>query len=210
MTGQLIIAFETTVSPRISATPSVDLRRQIDKSGEEGWTKYAVSFKIEVSRSREIVRETTSTSRVGFVGGNGEREREGEARTDLINNERGRSQSTRGPAAFNYFPREICVVGRETRNIGLSFDLSSTLARICNREISRDSRRAIFLSFFGKSRETTTCRYRGILFLGRRRKVFVRVESRYHRGGQSIIGSHVENARKDSPARFSYSKGYLG
>lgn len=46
------------------------------------------------------------------------------------------------------------MVGRETRNIGLSFDLSSTLARICNREISRDSRRAIFLSF-GKSRETT-------------------------------------------------------
>lgn len=150
MTGQLIIAFETTVSPRISATPSVDLRRQIDKSGEEGWTKYAVSFKIEVSRSREIVRWPRND--VDIEGRR--KRRESEARTDLINNERGRSQSTRGPAAFNYFPREICMVGRETRNIGLSFDLSSTLARICNREISRDSRRAIFLSF-GKSRETT-------------------------------------------------------
>lgn len=147
MTGQLIIAFETTVSPRISATPSVDLRRQIDKSGEEGWTKYAVSFKIEVSRSREIVRWPRNDVDIeGRFCRRKRRERESEARTDLINNERGRSQSTRGPAAFNYFPREICMVGRETRNIGLSFDLSSTLARICNREISRDSRRAIFLS----------------------------------------------------------------
>ena len=77
-----------------------------------------------------------------------ERERESEARTDLINNERGRSQSTRGPAAFNYFPREICMVGRETRNIGLSFDLSSTLRPVFVIEKYREIRvaRSFFLS----------------------------------------------------------------
>lgn len=42
----------------------------------------------------------------------------------------------------------------------------------------------------------------------RRRKIFVSKNLDIIEGNR--YGSHVENARKDSPARFSYSKGYLG
>lgn len=47
-----------------------------------------------------------------------------------------------------------------------------------------------------------------IPFKRRRRKVFVSKNLDIIEGNR--YGSHVENARKDSPARFSYSKGYLG
>lgn len=73
---------------------------------------------------------------------------ESKARTNLINNERGLRESSRGPAAFNYFPSEICtairegngrryvgeevVAGRQghAKNIAPSFHLSSALAYI--------------------------------------------------------------------------------
>lgn len=97
-------------------------------------------FRIIIAASLRY--ETTSVS-----------SEESKARTNLINNERGLPESSRGPAAFNYFPSEICtashrdtrgarngrryvgeevVAGRQghAKNIAPSFHLSSALAYI--------------------------------------------------------------------------------
>lgn len=103
---------------------------------------------------------------------------ESKTRTNLINNERGLPESSRGPAAFNYFPSEICTAIREgletdgatlarrwlpvdrgTRKILPLRSIFRRLSPIFNREISRDwiTPAIGFTSrdlSFGKSRET--------------------------------------------------------